>query len=210
MFHVRGLLLSFSFYRFLLIRKIRNTYFKVKLLSGVSKFLAIRRKNHLSFRHTNRLRRLSLNYDRNLNAATLDYLSLEFLLTHMFGQEGAVFAYDVPPLRVPEYEQFWRWILLTQGVEIKRLDYMAATVAKLDNSVYRRFLKYSKRNKKKTTHPRKKKLKKFVKFKESNYFALKTKNFYRNRNKLLKKNSYSSLRLVKINNTLVVSYFLRF
>jgi hypothetical protein len=96
-FHVRGLLLSFSFYRFLLIRKIRNTYFKVKLLSGVSKFLAIRRKNHLSFRHTNRLRRLSLNYDRNLNAATLDYLSLEFLLTHMFGQEGAVFAYDVPP-----------------------------------------------------------------------------------------------------------------
>jgi len=100
--------------------------------------------------------------------------------------------------------------LLTQGVEIKRLDYMAATVAKLDNSVYRRFLKYSKRNKKKTTHPRKKKLKKFVKFKESNYFALKTKNFYRNRNKLLKKNSYSSLRLVKINNTLVVSYFLRF
>lgn len=105
-FHIRGLLLSFSFYRFLLIRKIKNTYFKIKLLSGISKFLSIRRKNYLSFRHTNRLRRLSLNYDRNLNTTTLDYLSLEFLITHMFGQEGAVFTYDVPALRVPEYEQF--------------------------------------------------------------------------------------------------------
>ena len=93
---------------------------------------------------------------------------------------------------------------------MKRLDYMSSTVAKLDNSVYRKLLKYSKRNKKKTTNPRKKKLKKFSKFKESNYFFLKTRNFYRNRKKLLKKNSYSSMRLVKVNNTFIVSYFLRF
>lgn len=87
---------------------------------------------------------------------------------------------------------------------------MDTVVAGLDNSVYRRLLKYNKRNKKKTTHPRKKKLKRFTKFKESNYFFLKTRNFYRNRKKLLKKNSYSSMRLVKVNNTLMVNYFLRF
>lgn len=104
-FHIRGLLLSFSFYRFLLIRKIRPTYFKVKLLIGVKQFLSTRRKKHLSFRHTSKLRRISFfNFDRNLNWSTLDYLTVEFLLVHMFGQEEKVFTYAVPPLY--NYGQF--------------------------------------------------------------------------------------------------------
>lgn len=104
-FHIRGLLLSFSFYRFLLIRKIRPTYFKVKLLIGVKRFLSTRRKKHLSFRHISKLRRISFfNFDRNLNWSTLDYLTVEFLLVHMFGQEEKVFTYAVPPLY--NYGQF--------------------------------------------------------------------------------------------------------
>ena len=138
-FHIRGLILSFSFYRFLLIRKIRATYFKIKLLLGVKRFLLIRRKKHLSWRHNNKLRRIWVDYDRNLNWIALDCLSVEFLLTHMFGQEESVFTYDVPLLY--NYKQFWKWILLTQGVDMKRLDYMSSTVAKLDNSVYRKLLK---------------------------------------------------------------------
>lgn len=207
-FFIRGLIMSMSFHKYYLIKKIRQTFFKTKLLFNIKR--VIRKKKHTPHRLLIRTRRVFFPKikGKSLNWSWLNLFSLRCLIYLAAGSAEKIFSYEVSYLN--SYRVFWKWLLLTQGVEQKRLDYFGSYVPHIDNIVYRFSLKYSKRNKKKTSNPRKKKIKRITKFRESLYFFFKKRNFYRNRKKLLKRDSFSQIKLIKISNKLVIKYLLRF
>lgn len=207
-FFIRGLIMSMSFYKYYLIKKIRQTFFKTKVLFNIRRVIQKKKNTPIRFLIPKRKTFFPKIKGKHLNWSWLNLFTLKWLIYLVSGSTEKIFSYNVPYLN--SYGKFWRWLLLTQGVEQKRLDYFNTEVPHLKNVVYRITLKYNKRNKKKTSNPRKKKIKKVTKFRESLYFFLKKRNFYRNRKKLLKRESFSQIKLVKISDKLVIKYLLRF